>query len=214
MFRPGGFSALPVVVRNMLIINVIMFLATQFLIPGLFDKVTLHHPLSDDFRIYQVVTHIFVHLNTAHLLFNMLGLWMFGTEIERYWGPRKFLNFYMLCGLGSAALYMGVEYYRAISATDLAHMTHIIEGKAAGASGSLSGILVAFGFMFPNNIIMSLFPPIPMKAKYYVIFFGLVSLFAGLSGPRGGVAHFGHLGGLIMGLIIILYWRHRGRLYN
>jgi membrane associated rhomboid family serine protease len=149
---------------------------------------------SGNFMPWQLITYAFLHGDMAHLFFNMLGLWMFGSEIEMIWGRRRYMEY-----LGASALTGGLcqmLFAQLIGAT----------GPTIGASGALFGLLLAFGMLFPNRIIMPLFPPIPMKAKVFVAVFGGLELLFGLSG-RSGVAHFAHLGGMLGGWLMFRYWR-------
>lgn len=203
MLRPGGYTT--VVVKNLLIINALVFLAINVLnFGGLRELLVLYAPTNDNFSPYQFITYMFLHADFMHILFNMLGLWMFGSEIEYRLGPQKFLTYYIVCGLGAAALHFGLDY--------------AVQGESnsvlLGASGAVFGLLAAYGMLFPNNIIMPLFPPIPMKAKYFVLIYGAIELFAGVRNVAGdNVAHFAHLGGAITGAILILIWKYRGDLY-
>lgn len=140
---------------------------------------------------WQLITYMFLHADIYHILFNLFALWIFGQAIENLWGSKRFLVYYMLCGIGAAVIHMFVGGY----------FTYTL-----GASGAVFGILLAFGMMFPDRYIMLLIPPIPVKAKYFVTFYGLFELFNGLSMPNSGVAHFAHLGGLVIGFILIKYW--------
>jgi len=144
---------------------------------------------------WQVVTYAFLHASIMHLFFNMLGLWMFGSELERVWGGKRYLQFYFASVLTAALTQLVVGL--------------LIGGAypTVGASGALFGLLLAFGMMFPNRTIMPLFPPIPMKARTFVIVFGGLELFFGVTGTQSGVAHFAHLGGMLGGYLMIRYWR-------
>lgn len=180
------------VVKQLIIINVIIFLALQLPFTAGFRQYFVMYPIgSTYFQPMQIVTHMFNHANTAHLFFNMLGLFFFGPWVERAWGPRKFLFYYLVCGLGAA-------------------ITHIVIGgghPVLGASGAISGVLVAFAMMFPNVQVMLLIPPIPMKAKYMVLGYLALDLFQGLGRFDTGVAHFAHLGGALFGFLLIMIWR-------
>ena len=202
MLRPGGFTT--VVVKNLLIINALVYIATNILnFPGIAERLVLYYPASEYFQPYQFITYMFMHGGFSHILFNMLGLWMFGSEIEYRFGPKKFLIYYIACGLGAAALHFGLVYFNIGDPYPL-----------LGASGAVFGLLVAYGMMFPNNIIMPLFPPIPMKAKYFVMIYAGIELFSGIGRFSGdNVAHFAHLGGAITGFILIMIWKRRGELY-
>ena len=143
---------------------------------------------------WQLVTYAFLHGDMAHLFFNMLGLWMFGAEIERLWGQKRYLQFLLASALSAAVIQL--------------LWTMLIGSRTptVGASGALFGLLLAFGMLFPNRMIVPLIPPIPMKAKYFVAIFGALELVLGLAGPSG-VAHFAHLGGMLGGFLMIRYWR-------
>ena len=226
-FRPGGFAVLPTVVKNLLIINVLFFLATiaaqsVFRI-DLADYLGLHYIGASDFQPFQLVTYMFMHGSFAHLFFNMFALWMFGNTLENIWGPNRFLLFYFICGIGAGLVQELVQYIQ--YATTLQAYTsvnmhgHIIPmGEylnlltTVGASGAVYGILLAFGMMFPNSTLYIYFA-IPIKAKWFVLIYGVIELFSGLGGAADGVAHFAHLGGMLFGLILILYWKKKGNLY-
>lgn len=226
-FRPGGFAVLPTVVKNLLIINVLFFLATiaaqsVFRI-DLADYLGLHYIEASDFQPFQLVTYMFMHGSFAHLFFNMFALWMFGNTLENIWGPNRFLLFYFVCGIGAGLVQELVQYIQ--YATTLQAYTsvnmhgHIIPmGEylnlltTVGASGAVYGILLAFGMMFPNSTLYIYFA-IPIKAKWFVLIYGVIELFSGLGGAADGVAHFAHLGGMLFGLILILYWKKKGNLY-
>ena len=150
---------------------------------------------SGNFMPWQVVTYAFLHGSLLHLFFNMLGLWMFGSELERVWGQRRYLQFYFASVLAAAATQLLV-----------AAMTGSVY-PTVGASGGLFGLLLAFGMMFPNRMIVPLIPPIPMKAKVFVAIYGALELLLGVSGAASGVAHFAHLGGMLGGYLMIRYWR-------
>ena len=220
-FRPQGFSILPLVVKNLLIINVIFYLATW---AGevvwhidLSDYLGLHYIGASDFRPYQFVTYMFMHGNFAHLFFNMFALWMFGNNIENVWGPKRFLIFYFVCGIGAGLTqelvqyiqfsdihnYQNVLYYgKEIPVNDYLNMLTTV-----GASGAVYGILLAFGMMWPNSRIYIYFA-IPIKAKWFVIIYGLLELFSGFSSVDN-VAHFAHVGGMLFGFLLIMYWRYQ-----
>ncbi|MBK7059053.1 MAG: rhomboid family intramembrane serine protease [Rubrivivax sp.] len=149
---------------------------------------------SGRFAPWQLLSYAFLHSGTMHLFFNMFGLWMFGSELERLWGQKRYLQF-LLAGALSAAVVQLVFNYVTNSPV-----------PTVGASGALFALLLAFGMLFPNRTIMPLFPPIPMKAKTFVMVFGGLELLLGLAGSSG-VAHFAHLGGMLGGWLIIRYWR-------
>ena len=221
-YSPTGFRVLPDVVKHLLIINVLMYLATITLerfgidMTGLFG---LHFFKASDFRIYQFVTYMFMHGNFAHLFFNMFALWMFGNTLENLWGSQRFLLFYLVCGLGAGLCQELVQYIQYTST--LADYTSVNTGSqvipmaaylnrmtTVGASGAVYGLLLAFGMMFPDSRIYLYFL-LPIKAKWFVIGYAVIELFSGLAGGDN-IAHFAHLGGMLFGLILILYWKRNG----
>ena len=225
-YSPTGFSFLPVVVKNLLIINGIMFLADVVLsrfgidLNGLLG---LHFFMASDFKPFQLLTYMFMHGNFSHLFFNMFALWMFGNTLENIWGSKRFLIYYLLCGIGAGLIQEGVQYIEYI--TSLSHYQTVNMGgtivpmsqylnymTTVGASGAIYGLLLAFGMMFPNSMIYLYFF-VPIKAKWFVIGYAVIELLNGLGASGDQVAHFAHLGGMLVGLIIILIWKKKGRLY-
>ena len=225
-YSPTGFSFLPVVVKNLLIVNGIMYLADVVL--GRFgidlsNVLGLHFFMASDFHVHQLFTYMFMHGNFWHLFFNMFALWMFGNTLENIWGAKRFLLFYLLCGLGAGLIQEGVQYIEYVA--KLADYQNVNMGgtiipmseylnymTTVGASGAIYGLLLAFGMMFPNSLIYLYFA-IPIKAKWFVIGYAVIELLNGLGASGDQVAHFAHLGGMLVGLIIILFWRKKGRLY-
>lgn len=198
------FSYFPPAIKHLLIINVLVFLAEYT--PGVGVFISRYMPLypvgSGLFYPWQLITYMFLHAGFWHIFFNLFALWLFGQAVESLWGTRRFVIFYFVCGIGAGLIQLLVMFLSA--------------GPGAatlGASGAIFGILLAFGMMFPDQYIFLLFPPIPIKAKYFVIIYGAIELFSGISGFEPGVAHFAHLGGLLFGYIMIRYWRYRGVLY-
>lgn len=191
-FTPS-IKMLPPVVKNLLIINFIVFLATMVLENyGMYEitnMLALNAIPTHRFHIWQMFTYMFMHSGWSHLFFNMFALWMFGYIIENYWGSRRFLIYYLVCGVGAAICNLLVPGW----------------GITVGASGAVYGILLAFGMMFPNERIYLYFL-MPIKAKWFVIGYAVLELIEGLYSVDS-IAHFAHLGGMIFGLILILYWR-------
>ncbi|SMO75683.1 rhomboid family intramembrane serine protease [Gracilimonas mengyeensis] len=193
------FSVFPPVIKNLLIINGLVFLATVSIFGGgftgfgemVFPYLALFPIGSGNFFPWQLVTYMFLHAGIGHIFFNLFALWIFGQAIEQLWGSKRFLIYYLLTGIGAALIHMWIGGGGA---------------PTIGASGAVFGILLAFGMMFPDKYIMLLIPPIPIKAKYFVAIYGAFELFAGISNPFGGIAHFAHLGGIIVGFILIKYW--------
>jgi membrane associated rhomboid family serine protease len=200
------------VVRNLLIINIIAFFAVTYLLP---PEIKYHwfsvyypRPGSPNFQPVQLITYMFMHGDIQHLFFNMFGLFMFGPPVEYSWGPKRFLFYYLIAGFGALALDFGVKFYQ------INFMNYPPEyfdmQPMVGASGAIFGLLAAYGMMYPNNVIQMLFPPIPMKAKYFVLLYAGLELYLGMSGRQAGVAHFAHLGGALFGFLLIMYWRKGG----
>jgi len=276
-FRPGGFTILPPIVKNLLIINGLFFLATitfgnTFGI-DLYKMLGLHLPGAQDFAPYQFISYMFMHGGFTHLFFNMFALWMFGNILENVWGPKRFIVYYLVTGLGAALLHYAILYWQMLPTLKavnmvLANPDHesikaFIESDyfnitsnqinnnfrifirdynslinsapnqalvsainflnqykidfmnapvVVGASGAVFGILLAFGMLFPNSLIY-LFFAIPIKAKYFVMIYGALELYFGISRPGSNVAHFAHLGGMIFGFLLIRYWKSKGRMY-
>lgn len=203
----GFMSSVPVVTRNILIVNVLVYLA-QYLLGknGLYiiEYYCMLFPVSEpQFMPHQIITYMFLHGGIGHLFFNMFAVFMFGRVLETVWGPRKFFVYYILAGIGAG-----------ISQLIVCHLTGSTY-PTLGASGAVFGILVAFGMLFPNTELMLIFPPIPIKAKWFVIGYGALELFLGFANRAGdNIAHFAHLGGLVTGLILLLYWRKKGFMTN
>ncbi len=214
---------IPVVTKNLLIINVLGFLAYTVLGNklDLNDVLGLHFFLAKDFAIYQLVTYMFMHGGWMHLFFNMFALWMFGCVVERVWGPKKFLFYYIFCGIGAGLvqelvqyveLYFilqdqGVGFFSMAFALSDADATTLNAWTTVGASGAIYGILLAFGMIFPEERIF-IFPlPVPIKAKWFVIIYVVLELLMALGTKGDGVAHFAHLGGMLFGFLLILYWK-------
>lgn len=250
-------------VKQLLIINILFFVGTYIVGQEVAYKVlALHSPLNEDFRFWQLVTHMFMHGGIMHIFFNMFALISFGSLLEQMWGAKKFLFFYFSCGLGAAALHLAVNYWEINSLLEHASTLGLSEstidsllnvdyrnvalyqqeaekilqsqGKvqlvddlnlqslydaavinqipAVGASGAIYGLLVAFAFMFPNAELMMMFIPVPIKAKYFVPIIVAIDMYLGITGKSlfgsgGGVAHFAHIGGALVGFIMMWYWR-------
>lgn len=204
-YRPGGFQILPPVIKNLLIVNVLVFLASNFAgqqIEYFFIKnFALFHWDSPFFRPWQFVTHMFMHGDLMHLFFNMFALWMFGNVIENVLGTTKFIIFYLVCGIGAAFCYLSV----------LSLGTPNLGMPMLGASGAVYGVLFAFGYLFPNLMVYIYFL-FPLKAKYLVAIYAAIELFAGLrNNPGDNVAHFAHLGGMVFAFFLLKAWKKSGR---
>ncbi len=266
-YRAPIFGNLPLVIKNLLILNVLVFAADNIL-PLIGIDITrlfaLHNIQSEYFKPFQFVTHMFMHGDLFHIFFNMFALYMFGRVLEMVWGPKRFLIYYFVTGLGAAALHSFVSYLGLTDIREAANaftntpspeifmtfvrefvpnasaslnefinsysmqpnnplyineasqfVQSVYEAKinipTVGASGAVFGVLLAFGMLFPNTQLMLLFPPIPIKAKYFVIIYGAIELFAAvMQQPGDNVAHFAHLGGMLFGFILIKYWNSKG----
>lgn len=208
----------PPVVKNLIIANCVALLATT-LLPfkdDIVERFALFNVVSPLFHSYQVFTYMFLHGGVSHLFFNMFALWMFGRQLEYELGSRRFFTYYMVCGIGAALLQLGVgyaEYAHAVEANGVRAAMHLLAIPTVGASGAVYGLLLAFGVLHPNNIIMLMIPPVAIKAKWFVVIYGLMELFFGLSGYQAGVAHFAHLGGMLWGLALLYWWRRKRTIY-
>lgn len=236
-YRPGGFQILPPVIKNLIIINVLVFAATYVLkTTGIVDLnyyFALFHWDSPLFKPWQIITHLFMHGSIEHLFFNMFALWMFGNVIENTLGTKKFLIFYFVCGIGAALCYMGVFTWE--NAADIQWFSHLssidqhqlvneavrtghgpqqlapMVNPMLGASGAIFGILFAFGYLFPNSLIYVYFF-VPMKAKYLVAIYAAIELFSGIrNNPTDDVAHFAHIGGMIFAFLLLYLWKKTKR---
>jgi len=241
---------IPPVVKNLLIVNGLFYLATTLLAGqgiDLSDYFGLHYWKSEGFRPHQLITYMFMHGGFTHILFNMFAVWMFGKILEGVWGQKRFLIFYMVTGIGAGLIQLLVAHLRLMPLYDVltpeaiefaisngydlmrggqgpADMVTnpnfvdallLINTPTVGASGAVFGILLAFGMLFPNTELMLLFPPIPIKAKWFVLGYGAIELYSGFANnPNDNVAHFAHLGGMLFGFILIKMWqKDRGTFY-
>jgi len=247
MSKPDFLKNIPPVTLNLLIINVLFFVATDLVSArfevDLYKFLGLHFIKSSFFYPFQLISYMFMHGNWAHLFFNMFGLYMFGRVLEYYWGGKKFLLFYFIAGIGAGIIQEVVWYINYMSILQNVSYENLLmvkqEGYAilknnqnyvdeflgklnillhiptVGASGSLFGILFAFGFMFPKEKLMLIFLPIPIPARIFVIIYAVIELFAGVANfSWDNIAHFAHLGGALFGLIMIFWWRKKGKLFN
>ena len=222
--RRGGFlSSLPPVTKNLIIINVIVFLASLLNENFMIGTFALFYPTSPYFHWWQVVTHMFMHGGFWHIFFNMYTLMIFGGVVERILGSKKFLFFYFICGLGAVALHLGVEYLQMQSymqgaalgnATAIQNIALIKNTPTVGASGAIYGVLMGYAMLFPESRMTLLFPPVTLSAKWMVVIFAAIELFTGVTGLSAGIAHFAHLGGMLIGWLMILSWRKRGVLFD
>jgi membrane associated rhomboid family serine protease len=234
----GLFNITPLV-KNIIMINILMFLAyiagLKVFNINLNEILGIYFPKSDNFKPVQILTHMFMHANFWHIFFNMYALFIFGQVLENVWGPKRFLIYYLVCGLGAAFVHESViafEYHKLASALSPEQLkTVLTEGTALfkqgkgftnitmqdleillniptiGASGAIFGLLLAFGVLFPNTQLMIIFPPIPIKAKYFVLIYGLIELSLAIAQPGSTIAHAAHLGGMLFGYLLLRYWR-------
>jgi membrane associated rhomboid family serine protease len=230
---------MPPVVKNIVMLNVLMLLAyyaaDRVFGLDLNSILGLYFPKSEQFMPVQIITHMFMHGGFLHLFFNMYALFIFGQILESTWGPKRFLVYYLICGLGAALTHetviafqynavaarldpdqlemvtnKGTELFRqgnGFSDPDMLKMQLLLNTPTVGASGAIFGVLLAFGVLFPNTQLMLLFPPIPIKAKYFVMGYGAIELYLGITQPGSDIAHAAHLGGMLFGYILIRYWR-------
>jgi len=236
--QPRSFSLLPEVIKNLMIINGLFFVATlvansTFSI-DLGNYLGLYIPASPLFKPYQIISHMFMHGGLMHIFSNMFALWMFGMALENAWGPKRFLIFYLVTGLGAAFLHLGVLYWEYFSLVNQMSASDVLDVKTygseylqsgrnyvdsnqstlnillnmptVGASGAVFGVLLAFGMMFPNQRIY-IYLLFPIKAKYFVAIYGIFELYNGFSNQGSNIAHFAHLGGMLFGFFLIQHWR-------
>jgi len=226
------FRNIPIVTRNLLIINVLVYLLASVLQFGgksLTDWGALHFFMASDFHVYQFITYQFLHGGFTHLFFNMFALWMFGCVIENVWGPKKFIFYYIFCGVGAGLCQEMVQYISfaadGLTSMDPGQVLNVNGQRlmtvdqimnlssTIGASGAVYGILLAFGMTFPNERIF-IFPlPIPIKAKWFVAVYAIIEFVSAMSSVGDGVAHMAHIGGMLFGFLLILYWRKRPNSY-
>lgn len=232
---------LPAAVKNIIIINVVMMVATYLKQSVMIENFALFFPASPYFKFWQPITYLFMHGDFVHLLFNMYTLFIFGTVLERVWGPKKFLLFYFVTGLGAALVHTGVQwimYSNALEATGLTSQSasvffsemiqngsvyaplgfdairDVLSVPTVGASGAIYGVLMGYAMLYPDSIMRLIFPPVALKAKWFVLIFAGIELLLGMSSTGTGVAHFAHLGGLIFGFLLIMYWKKTRQLYG
>lgn len=213
----------PTAIKNIIIINVLIMIMTSLNEDFMYETFALFYPTSPFFHWWQPVTHMFMHGGFWHLFFNMYTLYIFGSVLERVWGTKKFLIFYFVTGLGAALIHTGVEWVQMQS-----YMNQAAEGSSAaltaihmmkmtptvGASGAIYGVLMGYAMLYPDSVLTLIFPPISMKAKWFVLIFAAIELLTGVTGTGGGIAHFAHLGGLIFGFLLIWYWKKNRTLYS
>ena len=221
--RGGFLSNIPSAVKNIIIINVLVMVMISLNQEFMVEKFALFYPTSPFFHWWQMLTHMFMHGDFFHLFFNMYTLFIFGSVLERVWGPKKFLIFYFVTGFGAAAIHTGVEWLQMQnwitqaaegSQTALIEIHNLKMTPTVGASGAIYCILMGYAMLYPDSIMSLVFPPISMKAKWFVLIFAAIELLIGITKTNSGIAHFAHLGGLIFGFLLITLWKKRGHLYS
>ncbi len=221
--RGGFMSNVPTAVKNIIIINALVMIMTSLNDNFMYEKFALFYPTSPFFHWWQPLTHMFMHGGFWHLFFNMYTLYIFGSVLERIWGTKKFLIFYFVTGLGAAAIHTGVEWIQMqgwlAQAADgsnaaMASIHALKMTPTVGASGAIYGVLMGYAMLYPDSVLTLIFPPISMKAKWFVLIFAAIELLTGVTGVGGGIAHFAHLGGLIFGFALIWYWKKNRTLYS
>ena len=200
--RPGFLSMIPPATKHLLLINIILFIATMVNEKFMIETFSLYYPTSPFFRPWQIVTHMFMHGGFFHIFFNMYSLFLFGTVLERAIGTKRFVIFYFLCGFGAILLHLFTVYLSG----DILAQTFI---PMLGASGAIYGLFIGYGMMFPDSILTLVFPPISLKAKWMMIIFVVIELQIGIFETADGVAHFAHLGGALVGFILMMIWKRR-----
>jgi membrane associated rhomboid family serine protease len=222
--RPGRFQVLPVVIKNLIIINALVWLAQITVgrdLISIEDLFALHHFSSPYYHFWQFITYMFLHSSESffHILFNMFALWMFGSILENLWGPARFLAFYIVCGLGAGitqalALTYDISQYNTayeLGQISVDQLYMLINVPTLGASGAVMGIFAAFAYTFPNSQMIILPIPFPIKAKWALLGLAVLDIVGGLSSESTGIAHFAHLGGAAVGIVIVLIWNRKNR---
>ena len=213
------FGNIPEVTRNLFIVNALMFIATLINQNFMVGTFAVFYPKSPFFRWWQPVTYMFMHGNFWHIFVNMWGLLMFGSALERAIGSKKYLLIFFVTGLGALLIHFGVQYLQVQSlmtagASSQQAYYDILRTPTLGASGALYGIQIGYAMLYPNDKWTLLFPPVTLKAKWFVLIFIGIELFTGVTGTLDGIAHFAHLGGALFGFLMILYWKKKGTLWK
>jgi rhomboid family protein len=222
-FRMRGFQNIPPVIKNLVIANALVFVAELTFGDRFINVMALHYYQSEEFGLWQFLTHMFTHGSFWHIFMNMLVLWMFGSTLEEIWGGKRFLIFYLLCGLGAAVVLLGtytieLNYFmNKVNSNEMSieqyyyKAARIMQSTAVGASGAINGVMVAYAWLFPNSLVYLYFA-IPVKVKYVVLVYFLVDLFSGINpGSGDNIAHFAHVGGAIVGLILVITMNKNNR---
>ena len=206
-YRGGFMSNVPQAVKSIIIINVLVWIMTTLDRNGIILSYCSLYPghgniLPVWYRPWTFVTYMFLHGGFAHLFFNMYALFLFGSVLERVWGTQKFLFYYFATGIGAGIIHIGVQ----LLTNDFV--------PTVGASGAIFGLLLGYAMLYPDSMMGLIFPPITLKAKWFILIYAIIELLLGVSGAQSGVAHFAHLGGLVVGLVIMLYWKFKHKLYS
>jgi len=222
-FRMRGFQGIPPVIKNLVIANVLFFLAEMTFSGQFTNALALHYYGHPEFHFWQLASYMFMHASWEHILFNMLALWMFGSTVEDVWGAKRFLIFYLICGVGAALFQMGTMaielnvLLNKFNAGSISEMEYQMRGSpvfnmtVVGASGAINGVMAAFAYLFPNAPMYLFLFPVPIKAKYVVIGYFLIDLFGGINPSGDNIAHFAHVGGAIVGLILVITMNRTNR---
>lgn len=213
----------PTATKNIIIINLIMFVATLLNEQFMVETFALFYPASHLFKPWQLVTHMFMHAGFWHIFFNMYALFIFGSVLERTIGTKKFLIYYFVSGIGAMLLHTGVgfvesghylsEMAEGSSSAQLSYL-RLLATPTLGASGAIYGVLIGYAMLYPESVLTLIFPPISFKARTFVLIFAGIELLTGIFATADGVAHFAHLGGMLFGWLLMLYWRRSGRLWD
>lgn len=241
--RGGFLSQIPTAVKHIMGINILVLIMCFIREDFMYETFSLFFPVSPFFKPWQLVTYMFMHGDFFHLFFNMYTLFIFGSVLERVWGTKKFLLFYFVTGIGAGLVHMGVQWYQyssIVSSVDLSTqevsviasemlarghgmipsgldwpaLQSVLFTPTVGASGSIYGILLGYAMLYPDSILRLIFPPVALKAKWFVLIFAGIELLLGVTGTQAGVAHFAHLGGLVFAFALIMYWKKTRRLYS
>lgn len=224
-YNRGGFlSSLPPAIKNIIIINILVMVMMELKELFMLEHFALFYPTSPFFKFWQPVTYMFLHGGWFHLFFNMYSLLIFGSVLERVWGTKKFILFYFVTGIGAAVFHIGVQWaqmHLMMSTAGPEHVQSVLSSIQAlkctptvGASGAIYGILMGYAMLYPDSVLTLIFPPVSLKAKWFVLIFAGIELLMGVFGTSDGVAHFAHLGGLVFGFVLIMIWKRRHTLYS
>ena len=223
-FRSNGcLNSIPPVTKNIILINFFVYIFTELRPEFMYEYFSLFYPTSPYFHWWQPITHMFMHGGFWHIFFNMYTLFLFGSVLERVWGPKKYLLFFFVTGLGAAGLHIGVQALQVAHleaqlaagvSSAAAALGHLYSIPTVGASGAIYGLLVGYAMLYPDSRLTLFFPPVTLTAKWMVIIFIIIELTTGVFGRMTDIAHFAHLGGALFGWLMILYWKKKGKMYE